>query len=229
MTTLPLSTDRLCFPWGTKNFSGSQADLQNVRCKLFDRGYKIKELGRRKLPPRLIRVIRNVSAEIFDLHNAGRVPWLRVISNAPELLEALAIHIPVALALTTIKSVTTFTTAEMIELFTDRTSPYDPTKEISNSWLLFWSLLNNQVAGSAKFAGHFVDMLGYRMTEKIPTIFTYVSRGWVGGGKGTLSTLTEETKQFYGETVATMLERCAPALYINVKESASSLSKKLEF
>lgn len=215
---------KLCFAWDLSNFKGSSADCIVIKTKLEERSFRYEKLRRKKGGPRLAKIIETVCYKIFELADVGKVPWVRLFSNSPELLQLLAIHVPVSMAFTEMRSVTAFTTSEMIEMFTDRTMR-DPLGEMMGSWLLMWKDMSSQVAGSAKFAGYFSDVLGERLSEKLPTIFLFQYERWVGGEKGTIKLASKFVEDSYGVTVKQMLDRIAPVLYIPVKATEIQVSK----
>lgn len=170
----------IVYPWAVGKFKGSVETRSLVIEKLLDYGYpELKTL--KKPTARVLKAVEHLIKEIHaQVYKEKRLPWLLLISNSPNLLQALATYVPVTMALTHHLSVATTSNRAMVETFglkkTDNPFDQDISGEVieryQRSWLLFWNDINLTAPHIYSYHSYFADILNHRIRYKLPTVFT---------------------------------------------------------
>ena len=216
---MPLHGKQLIFPWMVKEregrlagFEGSRVELDAVLWQLSRLRYPYEQLNKTKPEEPVVRAVKSVLQMMEERYMKRRVPWVLVVSESMELLQALAQIVPMTLALTLKKACFNASSIQLMDLFSaarpkDDFEP-DPSgellHELTNTGLLVWELLTEQVYGTKGRAGQFAGLLTSRLSGKGAMLITcYAPEGFTDKTAGQMMKGIGER---YGPTVRGLLE-----------------------
>lgn len=140
----------------------------------------------------------------------GIVPWILMLSNAPEMLQAIANLIPVGYSLTVFGSCAVTRTPQIVDMFfskrpSDMFEP-DPAgeslHELKTAGFLSWEGIHEMVSGSPHQYGRFSTLMEYRIRHKLLTLMTATYVYWSGDTQKQIQT---QIAAAAGNAVAAML------------------------
>jgi hypothetical protein len=210
-------------PWETevKDYPHPSETRLILIDKLENYGYNLELYKQAKRAPnaRIMKMILNLLDFIEEKNDEHGVPWILVACNDITALQEAGQVLPIIRAITQATSVFTTETDFIFRTFVNDKSAKDPFSDdyegqviddISRAALLWWSDINLQVAGSAKYSGRFTAILNKRVELKLPTVFTHLFRGNFNDALA----LFESMVPIFGDSFVSALEsNCAVRIY----------------
>jgi hypothetical protein len=224
----------LLYPWEkdklVKNRMLKQADFE-VLDDLERRYLQLRTMNAPK--EKLLRVIRRISTMIIDMDKKEETPWMLIASNSTVLLQAIALRVPTTIALNAKLRPENVTTEAVIDLFKaprpiDDFS-LDPAGEslhkLKRCGLLTWENFGTRKQGAVKFEASFVDLLSFRLSRKLATLFL-CSVPSENFRKKDEEMLFRKITESFGSTVPSMIQEVAVLGHYKVRITENRFFKE---
>jgi len=170
--------------------------------------------------PRVLEVTDKI---LTQLTVRGSRSWVLLISQDVPLLQSLADVLPMTYAFTERTSARKVTTDSLLELFRARRpgDMFDPDsvekyiRSVRRTGMLYWSAVDEPCFGSDKRTSNFHELLSFRVTHKLATIFTSSDAdGNLGACK---KRITSSVRSILGTSAGTMIDNYCAVVRLKLK------------
>lgn len=217
------------YPWDDSGFDGSDETKAFVYEQLHRRRYPLQRIA--KKPDSQTR--KAIDLALDTILNKDGKPWLIVLSNSAELLQALAIYVPTTYCLSTKKKIFNTSTEDMLRSFRARLPrddfELDPAGEaihqLTHSGFLVWENVNMGDKLSLSFAASFYSVLSKRVVLRgARTLFPVFNLA--PADRNSVSRILDDVRNSIGDAAASIIEQNGNVLGVKTKVKPMKIRKE---